>query len=73
MKQWKTQTKEELVVLPGGGINAHNCLQFKTLDFEWVHLSAKKAIDDGLSSLFSAPQYGLDLDALKKVISVLKP
>ena len=73
LKQWKIQTNEELVILPGGGINANNCLQFKTLDFEWVHLSAKKAINDGLSAFFSAPQYGLDIDALNKVISVLKP
>lgn len=73
LKQWKKQTKGELVILPGGGINAHNCLQFKDLDFEWVHLSAKKAVDVGLSALFSASQYSLDIDALNEVISILKP
>ena len=42
LKQWKTQANNKMVILPGGGINAGNCLQFKTLGFEWVHLSAKK-------------------------------
>lgn len=73
LKQWKTQANGKLVILPGGGINADNCLQFKALEFEWVHLSAKKAVDDLPKSLFSAPQYGLDVEALNKVIALLKP
>ena len=73
LKQWKTQANGKLVILPGGGINADNCLQFKALEFEWVHLSAKKAVDDLPNSLFSAPQYGLDVEALNKVIALLKP
>ena len=73
LKQWKTQTNGKLIILPGGGINADNCLQFKALDFEWLHLSAKKAVDELPKSLFSAPQYGLDVEALNKVIALLKP
>lgn len=73
LKQWKTQANEKTVILPGGGINADNCMQFKTLGFEWVHLSAKKKLDDDSSSLFSAPQYGLDVKALNEVITLLKP
>jgi len=73
LKQWKTQANEKMVILPGGGINADNCLQFKTLGFEWVHLSAKKRLDDDPSSLFTAPQYSLDVKALNEVITLLKP
>lgn len=73
LKQWKTQANEKMVILPGGGINADNCLQFKTLGFEWVHLSAKKRLIDDPSSLFTAPQYSLDVKALNEVITLLKP
>lgn len=72
LEQWKTQTNEDFVILPGGGINANNCLEFKALDFEWVHLSAKRAVDDGFSSPFSAQQYGLDIEVLNEVIALLK-
>ena len=73
LKQWKTQANEKMVILPGGGINADNCLQFKTLGFEWVHLSAKKRLIDDPSSLFTAPQYSLDVKALNEVTTLLKP
>ena len=73
LKQWKTQANEKMVILPGGGINADNCLQFKTLGFGWVHLSAKKRLIDNPSSLFTAPQYSLDVKALNEVITLLKP
>ena len=73
LKQWKTQANEKMVILPGGGINADNCLQFKTLGFEWVHLSAKKRLIDNPSSLFTAPQYSLDVKALNEVTTLLKP
>jgi copper homeostasis protein len=73
LKQWKTQANEKMVILPGGGINADNCLQFKTLGFEWVHLSAKKRLIDDPSSLFTAPQYSLDVKALNEVSTLLKP
>jgi copper homeostasis protein len=73
LNQWKTQANEKMVILPGGGINADNCLQFKTLGFEWVHLSAKKRLIDDPSSLFTAPQYSLDVKALNEVSTLLKP
>lgn len=73
LKQLKAQANGKLVILPGGGINADNCLQFKAFEFEWVHLSAKKRLDDDPSSLFTAPQYSLDVKALNEVITLLKP
>ena len=73
LKQWKTQANEKMVILPGGGINDDNCLQFKTLGFAWVHLSAKKRLIDDPSSLFTAPQYSLDVKALNEVSTLLKP
>ena len=72
LKQWKTQANNKMVILPGGGINAGNCLQFKTLGFEWVHLSAKKRLNYGPSSLFTSSQYSLDVKALNEVIAKLK-
>lgn len=71
LKQWETQANKDLVILPGGGINPLNCLQFKDLDFKWIHLSAKRVVKDGLCSPFSAPQYGLDIELLNKVITIL--
>ena len=69
---WKDQTLKKLTVLPGGGINASNCMDFKALDFEWVHLSAKKTMDDAIDSRFTSVQYHLDIKALKEVIALVK-
>lgn len=72
LSAWKDQALEKLTILPGGGINASNCMDFKSLDFEWIHLSAKKIMEVAIDSRFTTPQYHLDLKALKEVIALLK-
>jgi copper homeostasis protein len=72
LKRWKDYAKKELTILPGSGINASNCLAFKSKGFEWIHLSAKKEMESSCDSLFSAKQYQLDQAALSQVIKLVK-
>lgn len=72
MSQWKQKAKDQLTILPGGGINASNCLAFKELGFNWIHLSSTRCVLPEKKSLFSAPSYELDAVALEKVVSMVK-
>lgn len=72
LDQWKEQTGQALIILPGSGINLSNCLAFKNKGFEWIHLSAKKEVEPSSDSLFSAQQYQLDVAALTQVIELVK-
>lgn len=69
---WKHLVGDTLVILPGSGINANNCLKFREAGFDWIHLSAKKLIHPEVDSKFSSPQYGLNIEELKQVLSLLK-
>ena len=70
--QWQTRCPSPFVLLPGSGIGPDNCLRFKDAGFEWVHLSAKQRIHTTKHSMFAAPQYQVDRELLKKVVTLLK-
>lgn len=70
--QWKKQCTSPFVLLPGSGIGPANCLKFQNAGFEWVHLSAKKRVQSKKQSMFAAPQYQVDRELLKKVVTLLK-
>lgn len=72
LNQWKQKAMDQLTILPGGGINASNCLAFKELGFNWIHLSSTRRILPEKKTLFSAPSYVLDTVALGKVVSIVK-
>lgn len=71
LTQWKQMADGMLEVMPGSGINAANCQHFQEAGFKWIHLSSKKILPLS-SSLFSAPQYGIDIIALNKLIERVK-
>lgn len=72
LTQWKQMADGMLEVMPGSGINAANCQHFQEAGFKWIHLSSKKILPLSSSSLFSAPQYGIDIIALNKLIERVK-
>ena len=74
LTQWKQMADGKLVVMPGSGINAANFQHFQEAGFKWIHLSSKKIMPmtSSSSSLFSAPQYGIDIIALNKLIERVK-
>ena len=72
LKKWKEFAEGKLVVMPGSGINANNVAHFKKAGFAWIHLSAKQLLSSPSSSLFSSPQYGVNISALQGFIDVVK-
>ena len=70
---WQQLISSKFTILPGSGINANNCLNFKSKGFGWIHLSAKKLIHSHTNASFEFPQYGLDMSELNTVISKIKP
>lgn len=72
LKQWKEAAEGKLVVMPGSGINANNVSHFQKAGFAWVHLSAKQLLSSPSPSLFSSPQYGMNISALQEFITVVK-
>ena len=72
LKQWKEAVEGKLVVIPGGGINANNIFHFQKAGFAWVHLSAKQLLSSPSPSLFSSPQYGVNISALQEFIAAVK-
>ena len=69
---WKQRVANKMIILPGGGIRADNCLTFKTNAFDWIHLSAKQEIVVDPHATFFHPQYELNLGELKAVIDLVK-
>ena len=72
LKQWKEVAEGKLVVMPGSGINTNNVSHFQKVGFAWVHLSAKQMLSSPSPSLFSSPQYGVDVPALQEFIVAVK-
>ena len=72
LKQWKEAADGKLVVMPGSGINANNVSHFQKAGFAWVHLSAKQLLSSPSPSLFSSPQYGVNISALQEFIAAVK-
>ena len=72
LKQWKEAAEGKLVVMPGSGINANNLSHFQEAGFAWIHLSAKQLLSSPSPSLFSSPQYGVNVPALQEFIAAVK-
>ena len=72
LKQWKEAAEGKLVVMPGSVINVNNVSHFQEAGFAWVHLSAKQLFSSPSPSLFSSPQYGVDVPALQEFIDAVK-
>lgn len=63
LKEMQTVAKEQIVIMPGGGINIHNCELFFREGFKEIHLSAKGKKKTTTGEPIS------DLDTIKQVVS----
>ena len=64
--------KEDILIMPGGGINSENFNSFKFYKYEWIHLSAKKQLNSDDEKHIEIPFkhqpiYNIDIDKLKKI------
>ena len=59
----KNIAKDELVVMPGGGINDQNCELFFKAGFREIHLSAKGSDKTAMGEAIS------DLEIIKKIVT----
>lgn len=63
LKEMQMLAKEQMIIMPGGGINNHNCELFFSEGFEEIHLSAKGNKKTATGEPIS------DLDIIKEVVS----
>ena len=64
--------KENILIMPGGGINSENFNSFKFYKYEWIHLSAKKQLNSDDEKHIEIPFkhqpiYNIDIENLKKI------
>lgn len=72
LQEFLKEANNYLQIMPGGGINSSNVLQFKEAGFEMVHLSAIKKATETSKDLFNNNVQGIsDPAEIKKVISLL--
>jgi len=72
IKELVKQAGSRITILPGGGLNQQNLLDFiNYTDVKEVHLSAKKTIISGEESLFAANYYETDMVTVRKVVDLL--
>ena len=80
LKKLKKVSNGRITIMPGGGINPHNCTLFKEAGFEAVHFSAFKTFPAIASpkhqeEVFSFLQQAVgtsDVETIKKMVALLK-
>ena len=81
LKQLHQQGNKRIIVLPGGGININNIMQFKSAGFKEVHFSATKlhgtpnSVKISLNSplLFDETKVVIsDFDKIKEMVNLVK-
>ncbi|MDG1652293.1 MAG: copper homeostasis protein CutC [Flavobacteriaceae bacterium] len=80
LNQWQEEFGDEILIMPGSGINSSNCMLFKTAGFKAIHLSGSKAqpllkIPEGVHNEISFLNQLLsvsDTSKIKNVVSQLK-
>ncbi|MEE9407857.1 MAG: copper homeostasis protein CutC [Polaribacter sp.] len=73
LKELNLLVENNLILLPGSGINAMNAKLFKEAGFKEIHTSASKIISDEKSIFFSnIPQTVSDIETIKEILKVIK-
>jgi len=81
LKELKETANNKLIILPGGGINSNNILQFKKAAFKEIHFSATKLyktinhpkVSMNSSRFFEETQLAIsNVTNIKKMISLVK-
>ncbi len=66
------QAGSRITILPGGGLNQQNIVDFINFTkVEEVHLSAKQTIFSGEESLFAATYYETNIEAVRGIVGLL--
>jgi copper homeostasis protein len=68
LKKLKDIAKEQLIILPGSGINPTNVRVFKSNGFKEIHTSASKII----ANLNSTEQTISDVTTITEILNILK-
>jgi len=68
LKKLKDIAKEQLIILPGSGINLTNVRVFKSNGFKEIHTSASKII----ANLNSTEQTISDVTTITEILNILK-
>ena len=68
LKKLKDIAKEQLIILPGSGINPTNIRVFKSNGFKEIHTSASKII----ANLNSTEQTISDVTTITEILNILK-
>ena len=68
LKKLKDIAKEQLIILPGSGINLTNVRVFKSNGFKEIHTSASKII----ANLNSTEQTISDVTTITEILNIIK-
>ncbi len=64
--------QDNLIIMPGGGINYQNSMLFKKVRFKEIHASASKVIVRNTHSYFGkTPQTISDIETIKKILDTI--
>lgn len=72
LKKLKDIAKEQLIILPGSGINPTNVRVFKSNGFKEIHTSASKLIANLNIDLNSTEQTISDVTTITEILNILK-
>mgnify|MGYP006137868295 FL=1 len=72
LKKLKDIAKEQLIILPGSGINLTNVRVFKSNGFKEIHTSASKIIANLNIDLNSTEQTISDVTTITEILNILK-
>ncbi|MCA0130995.1 copper homeostasis protein CutC [Winogradskyella alexanderae] len=70
LKHLKTQSKGEIIIMPGSGINASNLNVFKANAFSEIHSSASSKVSQS-ESLFSEDQTVSDINKIRTILHAI--
>ncbi|UAM99025.1 copper homeostasis protein CutC [Polaribacter litorisediminis] len=72
LKELQEIAKDNLIILPGSGINSKNAILFKKAGFKEIHSSASKEITSSSVFFDKTPQTVSDLENIQEILKVIK-
>ena len=73
LKTLNTKANNRIAILPGSGINPENVKLFKELEFEEIHSSASKRVQNNVkASLFDVTQTVSDVETIQNILKCIK-
>jgi copper homeostasis protein len=72
LKELHEMAKDNLIILPGSGINPANAHLFKKAGFKEIHSSASKTMATSTVFFDETPQTVSDLETIKQILKAIK-